>query len=207
MNDRHRPLPLQDVFDIVERRRRQRARVRAVAGPAAAVGAAGMAGVIVLVLQAGPDGADPAAAPPAGPPSALVSPAAPATEPSTARPAAPPTPRPFDPADLDRGFLSEVAAGVAGLPDDADRARIGEQATAIEQAWGLEFYPEAKAVAMKALRTGTPLAVDDPSGADALVDGFERAGYTERDAAELAAAWGTDERAAKIIGILVAQAG
>ncbi|MCO1656213.1 hypothetical protein [Pseudonocardia humida] len=200
MNERNRPLPLHDVFDIVERRRRQRARVRAVAGPAAAVGAAGMAGVIVLALQTAPDQVDPAATPP-GPSAALISSTPPAVQP--AQPASPP---PFDPDDLRPGYLSEVASGVSGLAEDADRARIGEQATAIERAWGLEFYPEAKAVAMKALTTGTPLVVDDPSGADALVNGFERAGYTEQDAAELAAAWGTDERTAKIVGVLLAQA-
>jgi hypothetical protein len=201
MNDRDRPLPLQDVFDIVERRRRRRSKVRAVVGPTAAVGAAGLTGLIVLVLQIGPERSEPAAQP-GGPPAALAS----SLAPSPPQAALPPKPEPFDPADLDRDFLAEVADGVTSFPEDADRALIGEQATAIEQAWGLEFYPQAKAVAVKALRTGTPLVVDDPSGAEALVNGFERAGYTEQDAAELAAAWGTDERTAKIVGILVAEA-
>jgi hypothetical protein len=198
MNDRHRPLPLQDVFDIVERRRRQRARVRAVAGPAATVAAAGMAGVLVLVLQAAPDQTAPAAGPPA-PPAAL---AVPSTGPTTTAAAAPP----FDPRDLRPDFLPDLADGIFDFPSEDDRARISEQTTAIEGAWDLPFYPEAKAIAVKAQQTGTPLIVDSPRGADVLVSGFERAGYTDADAAELAAAWGTDERTAKIVGVLVAQA-
>jgi hypothetical protein len=198
---RHGPLPLPEVFAIVERHRRRRARVKAVAAPVVAVGAAGLAGVVVVALQTGGAEVEPAAAPP--PPASLVT-AQP--EPTGIDPARPADPPPFAPDELRPEFLGEVADSFLELPTEEQRSRVGRQALAIEEAWGLEFHPEAKAVAVKAELTGTPLVVSADSGAQALVNGFERAGYTDEDAAELAAAWGTDERAARIIGVLVAEA-
>ncbi len=199
MNDRNRPLPLSEVLEIVERRRRQRARTGAIAGSALAVGAAGMAGLIVVGLQAGPSGVTPAAPPPAP---ALVT-ATPTTAPTTAPvPAA--LPPPFD-SYRDPDFLANLADAYPQFPEP-DQDRILGDAAELAEVWGLEHYPAAKAVAVKAEGTGTGIDPGDPRNADELVGRFERAGYTERDADELARAWATDPRTAKIVGALVLEA-
>lgn len=190
------PLSLPEVLEIVERRRRRRARVRSVGGPVLAVGAAGMAGLIVVTLQSGAARVEPAAQPPAAAPTSVS--AGPPAQPSTAPPAEPP---PFAPGYLDPDFLTELADTLftGGPEDQADLDAAYRLATA----WGIEPSPAAKAVVVKAELSGTAIDPTDPRGADELISRFEEAGYTDQDAAELAAAWGTDTRTAEIIGALV----
>ena len=59
----------------------------------------------------------------------------------------------------------------------------------------------------KAGLTGTVIDPADPLGDDRLVRQFTDAGYTVDDAAELAAAWGTDVRTAQVFGALLIQPG
>lgn len=197
MTDPHRPLPLHDVLDIVERRRRRRARAASVGGMAAAVGAAGAAGLIVVVLQDGP-----APVTSAAPPSALVPadptiPPAPSGQPpSTARSTS--VPDAFDPyARPD--YVTEL--GHTGA-----RSGAAERATEMAEAWGVPYFPDAKAVIAKADLTGTAIDPADPAGDDELISRFEEAGYTDQDAEDLAEAWGTSPHTAKVLGALVLEA-
>lgn len=186
------PLPLQDVLEIVERRRRRRARVQTAAGSALAVAGAGVAGLIVVVLQSGPADLVPAAAPvPTLPTVAALS-------------AGPP---PFDPGYLQPDYLGQLADSLFASASEAQAQRSVDDAATMAAAWDIELYPASKAVLAKAALTGTAVDPADPTGDDELVSRFEEAGYTDADAAELAAAWGTDTRTAKIVGALVAEAG
>ena len=208
MNDPQQPLPLSAVLDIVERRRRRRSRVQTVAGSALGVAAAGIAGVIVVTLR--PDPADvPSAAsrppvtssaPAAAPPAAAAPPDRIPTDPSMAPP-------PFDPAYLEPGFVEGLADSILTGGTNPDHVRQVDDAIALADAWGLELYPAAKAVAAKAALTRTDIDPHDPDGDDALVRRFEEAGYTDEYAEQLAEAWMTDNRTAKIIGALVIDAG
>ncbi len=203
MNDPQRALPLSDVLDIVERRRRRRSRVQAVAGSALGVVAAGIAGVIVVTLR--PE--------PAEVPSAVSRP--PAT--SSASAAAPPgrmtagpsraAPPPFDPAYLEPGYVEGLADSILTGGSNPEHVRRVEDAYALADAWGLEVYPAAKAVAAKAGLTGADIDPRDPEGDEELVRRFEQAGYTDEYADQLAEAWSTDSRTAKIVGALVIEAG
>lgn len=194
------PLPLTDVYDIVERRRRRRTRNRAVVAPAAAVGAAGLAGLLVVVIQSG---GTPAAAPPAAPPAALASSPSPPVPTVALVPTAPPTPAPpFRRAWLQADLLPELADALFDRPE-TEQEQLLDQASDLAGAWGVPMYPTAKAVVTKADVLGTPLNTSDPHGADKLISRFEGAGYTDEYAAELARAWDTDPRSAEIMGALV----
>ena len=80
---------------------------------------------------------------------------------------------------------------------------IDGRATEVAEAWGVPFFPDAKAVVVKADLTGTEIDPTDPSGDDELISRFEEAGYTDQDAAALADAWGTSPHTAKVLGALV----
>lgn len=203
------PLPLDDVLRIVERRRRRRARVRDAAGPALSVAAVGVAGLVVVALQSGSaeEAVTPAAPisalPTAG---ALSTPAQPTDAPPTAGPGdGPPS---FDPGYLEPGFLPALADFLfSASADDADADRRFSDAEELSRAWGLDLYPAAKAVVAKAALTRVSIDPGDRSGDDALVEGFAAAGFTDADADELAAAWETDERTARVVGGLLVEAG
>jgi hypothetical protein len=206
MTDPRRPLPLPDVYAIVEHRRRQRARRRAIVAPAAAVGAAGVAALVVVVIQAGGTPPAPAAAPPAA---LATSPTAPTTAPTTvpttpaaARATAPP----FDRSWLDPDLLPGLANSLFDRPD-AEQTRLLDEAGTLASTWGVPMYPAAKAVVAKADALGTRIDPTDRNGADKLINRFEAAGYTEDYAVELARAWDTDPRSAEIVGALVIEAG
>jgi hypothetical protein len=62
-------------------------------------------------------------------------------------------------------------------------------------------------VAAKAGLTGADIDPRDPDGDEELVSRFEQAGYSDEYADQLAEAWATDSRTAKIIGALVIEAG
>lgn len=208
MNDPRRPLPLSAVLDIVERRRRRRSRVQTVAGSALGVAAAGIAGVIVVTLRPDPAEVPAAARPPvtsSAPAAAPPAVAAPSGRlPADPSPGAPP---PFDPAYLEPGYVEGLADSILTGGSDPEQARRVADAQALADAWGLELYPAAKAVAAKAGLTGVDIDPRDPDGDEELVSRFEQAGYTDEYAAELAAAWSTDSRTAKIVGALVVEAG
>lgn len=198
------PLPLDDVLRIVERRRRRRARVRDAAGPALSVAAVGVAGLVVVVLQSGQ--AEEAVTP-AAPISALPTAGALSTPaPPTAGPGdGPPS---FDPGYLEPGFLPALADFlVSGTGDEDEIDRRFSDAEELSRAWGLDLHPAAKAVVAKAELTGVSIDPADRSGDDALVEGFAAAGFTDADAEELAAAWRTDERTARVVGGLLVEAG
>lgn len=203
MNDPQRPLPLSAVLDIVERRRRRRSRVQAVAGSALGVAAAGIAGVIVVTLRPDPAEVPSAAARPPATSSASAA-APPGHLPAGPSRAAPP---PFDPAYLEPGYVERLADSILTGGSDPEHVRRVEDAYALADAWGLEVYPAAKAVAAKAGLTGTDIDPRDPDGDEELVSRFEEAGYTDEYADQLAEAWATDSRTAKIIGALVIEAG
>jgi hypothetical protein len=154
--------------------------------------------MVVVVLQPGP-----ATVTPAAPPSAPT--LAPVTTTVPAGPTAGTGP-PLDPAFLEPSYLDQVASSIALLPQD-EAGRVGEEATQLEAAWGLEFYPAAKAVVIKADLLGIEIDPTDPTGDDALVSRFEAAGYTDADAAALADAWSTDTHTAKVMGALLVAAG
>lgn len=198
MTNPHRPLPLRDVLDIVERRRRRRARATAVGGTALAVGAAGVAGAIVVALQNGP-GPVTSAAPPS---SVLVTadptipPAPTGQPPATARSA--PVPDAFDPyARPDY---------VTGLGYTGAQSGAADRATEMAEAWGVPYFPDAKAVIAKADLTGTAIDPSDPAGDDELISRFAEAGYTDEDAQALAEVWGTSPHTARVLGALVLEA-
>ena len=192
------PLPLDDVLRIVERRRRRRARVRDAAGPALSVAAVGVAGLVVVALQSGP--ADEVLTPAAPPISVLPTPAA--------APTAGDGPPSFAPGYLEPGFLPALADFLfSGSADDDDADRRFSDADELSRAWGLDLYPAAKAVVAKAALTRVSIDPGDRSGDDALVEGFAAAGFTDADADELAAAWRTDERTARVVGGLLVEAG
>jgi hypothetical protein len=210
MTDPGRPLPLQDVYAIVERRRRRRARTRAIVAPAAAVGAAGVAALVVVAVQAGGNQPAPAGAPPAA---LATSPATATTEPTTGAPTPAPrttTPRPtappFSPGWLSADLLPGLASSLFDRPD-AEQTRLLDEAATLASAWGVPMYPAAKAVVAKADALGTRIDPTDRTGAEKLINRFEAAGYTEDYAAELARAWDTDPRTAEIVGALVLEAG
>lgn len=195
------PLPLDDVLRIVERRRRRRARVRDAAGPVLSVAAVGVAGLVVVVLQSGP--AEDARTPAAPPISVLPTDAPPAdgSPPGDGSPS-------FDPAYLEPGFLPALADFLfSGSADDDEADRRLSDAEELSRAWGLDLYPAAKAVVAKAALTGVSVDPADRSGDDVLVDGFAAAGFTDADAEELATAWRTDERTARVVGGLLVEAG
>jgi hypothetical protein len=204
----HEPLPLRDVYDIVERRRRQRTRNRALIAPAAAVGAAGLAGLLVVAIQSGGSPGAPAASP-----QATVA-TAPTTDPTTELvPTTGPTPTPraktappFDAGWLQPDLLPGLANSMFDGPE-AQQTRLLDEATALADAWQVPMYPVAKAVVTKADLLDTPLNSTDPHGADKLIRKFESSGYTADYAAELARAWDTDPRSAEIVGGLVIEAG
>jgi hypothetical protein len=210
MTDPNRPLPLQDVYAIVERRRRQRARNRAIVAPAAAVGAAGLAGLLVVAIQTGATPAAPAAAPPSLSSSPSPSPSAALAAPPTGAPATTPpvsrTAPPFDPDWLRPDLLPGLASALFDRPD-AEQAQLLSDAADLSAAWEVPFYPTAKAVVTKADLMGATVSSADPRGADKLISRYRAAGYTDEYAAELAAAWDTDPRSAEIVGGLVVQAG
>jgi hypothetical protein len=207
MTDPRRPLPLQDVYAIVEQRRRQRARRRAIVAPAAAVGAAGAAALVVVVIQAGGTPPAPAAAPPAA---LATSPHMPATQPTTgasSNPARPTTTAPpFDESWLDPDLLPGLANSLFDR-SDAEQTRLLAEASTLASTWGVPMYPAAKAVVAKADALGARIDPADRNGADKLINRFEAAGYTEDYAVELAGAWDTDPRTAEIVGALVIEAG
>lgn len=186
MNDPQRPLPLSAVLEIVERRRRRRSKAQTLAGSALGVAAAGIAGLIVVTLRSEP------AVPVAGPRPPAVSSAA--------------APPPFDPAYLSGDYLTGLADSILTGGTDPQHVRQVHDAYALSEAWGLELYPAAKAVAAKAALTGTVIDPRNPEGDDELVSRFEEAGYTDDYAADLAEAWMTDSRTAKIVGALVIDA-
>lgn len=189
------PLSLPDVLQIVERRRRRRARARAVGAPAAGVAAAGIAGVIVVVLQtgAGPANAPAPHVPVLAPPSATAPPA------STAPPRISP---PLD-GYADPDYLVGMADSLFEEPSEEDVGRLAGDAAALSAAWGVEPFPAAKAIVMKARSTGLQIDPRDPLGDDQLVDRFAALGFTEEDAAQLAAVWGTDTRTAEVMGAII----
>lgn len=192
MNDPQRPLPLSDVLDIVERRRRRRARAQTAAGSTLGIAAAGIAGLIVVTLQSDRD------AVPASPRPPAVSPLATPTPDSSSNSAPPP----LDPVFLDPDYLTSAADSIV---TDASR-RPGHEvadAYALADAWDLELYPGAKAVVAKADAVGDDIDPRDPQGDEKLVSRFEQAGYTDDDAAELAQVWNTDSRTAKIFAALL----
>lgn len=189
MND---PLPLQDVLEIVERRRRRRVAVRSVAGSALAVAGVGAVGLVVAVLQSG------ASAPsPAGPAPSLSSPG---RLPVSAAP-----PPPFDPAVLRSDYLTGLAGQLFAVGPEAQAQKRLNDAGVMAVAWDIGLYPESKAVIAKADLARIAIDPADPNGDDELVGRFESAGYTDADAAELAAAWGTDVRTAKVFGGLIVE--
>jgi hypothetical protein len=200
MTDPGRPLPLQDVYAIVEQRRRQRARRRAVIAPAAAVGAAGVAALVVVVIQAGGGPLTPAAGHPVPLATSPVTTAPSATTPAAPRTTAPP----FDEGWLDPAFLPDLAGSVF---DRTDSTRLLDEASTLSAAWGVPMYPTAKAVVAKADALGVRIDPTDRNGAQKLINRFEAAGYTEEYAQELARAWDTDPRSAEIVGALVIEAG
>lgn len=197
------PLPLEDVLGIVERRRRRRARVQGAVAPALSVAAVGVAGLVVVAVQAGPDRAVPAAPGvsdlPVPPPVAAAPPATPTT-----RPGAPPV----DPGFLRPDFLPALAltltqsATSVGEPD-----RALTDAEDLARVWGLGLDPAAKAVVAKAGLTGVPVDPRDAQGDDVLADRFAEAGFTSADAAALAEVWRTDPRTAAVVGGLLVEAG
>ena len=192
------PLPLDDVLRIVERRRRRRARVRDAAGPALSVAAVGVAGLVVVALQSG--SAEEALTPAAPPISALPT--------AGATPTTGDGPPSFAPGYLEPGFLPALADFLFSAAEDEDDVdRRSSDAEELSRAWGLELNPAAKAVVAKAELTGVPVDPADRSGDDALVDRFAEAGFTDADADELAAAWRTDERTARVVGGLLVEAG
>jgi hypothetical protein len=196
MNDPQRALPLSDVLDIVERRKRRRARVQTAAGSTLGIAAAGIAGLIVVTLQSDRD------AVPAGPrPSAASSVSTPT--PSPLRSGA----RPLDPVYLTPGYLTSVADSLVTGPgvtvSGRRQDRVIADAYALADAWGLDLYPDAKAIVAKAEVTGVDIDPRDPEGDEKMVSRFERAGLTDADAAELAQAWTTDDRTAKIFAALL----
>jgi hypothetical protein len=191
MNDPQRALPLSDVLDIVERRKRRRARVQTAAGSTLGIAAAGIAGLIVVTLQSDRD------AVPAGPrPSAASSVSTPTPSPLSSGA------RPLDPVYLTPGYLTSVADSVVRGTGDRRERQLAD-ASALADAWDLELYPGAKAVVAKADVTGVDIDPRDPEGDEKLVSRFERAGLTDADAAELAQAWTTDDRTAKIFAALL----
>jgi hypothetical protein len=205
MTDPRRPLPLQDVYAIVEHRRRQRARRRAIVAPAAAVGAAGVAALVVVVIQSGGNPPTPAAAPPATlTTSPTTAPAPITTDPPPAAPRT--TAPPFDESWLSADYLPGLANSLFEQPD-TEQTRLLDEASTLASTWGVPMYPAAKAVVVKADAVGTRIDPTDRKGADKLINRFEAAGYTEDYAVELAKAWDTDPRTAEIVGALVIEAG
>jgi hypothetical protein len=191
MNDPQRALPLSDVLDIVERRKRRRARVQTAAGSTLGIAAAGIAGLIVVTLQSDRD------AVPAGP------------RPSAASSVSTPTPsplrsgeRPLDPVYLTPGYLTSVADSVVTATGSRRERQLAD-AYALADAWDLDLYPDAKAIVAKAEVTGVDIDPRDPEGDEKMVSRFERAGLTDAEAAELAQAWTTDDRTAKIFAALL----
>jgi hypothetical protein len=116
-------------------------------------------------------------------------------------------PPPFDPGYLEPGYVERLADSILTGGSDPEHNRRVDDALALADAWGLQSYPAAKAVAAKAGLTGTDIDPRDPDGDEELVSRFEEAGYTDEYADQLAAAWATDRRTAKIIGALVIDAG
>jgi hypothetical protein len=186
MNDPQRPLPLSDVLDIVERRRRRRARAQTAAGSTLGIAAAGIASLIVVTLQNDRD------AVPASPRPPAVSLATP-TNPSSS--AAPP---PLHPSYLAPDYLTATAEWVVTGTGGRHDRQVAD-AYALADAWGLELYPDAKAIVAKAdIDTSIDIDPRDPDGDEKMVSRFEQAGYTDEDAAQLAQIWNTDSRTAKI---------
>jgi hypothetical protein len=203
MTDPGRPLPLADVYAIVEQRRRQRARRRAIVAPAAAVGAAGVAALVVVVIQTGGGPVAPAGAPTvplATSPTTTSATTAPRPTPVAPRTTAPP----FDEGWLDPDLLPGLAAS---LFDRKDSTRLLDEAGTLSSAWGVPMYPTAKAVVAKADALDVRIDPTDRNGAQKLINRFEAAGYTEEYAEELAEAWDTDLRSAEVVGALVIEAG
>jgi hypothetical protein len=195
MDHRTRAVPLPDVLALVERRRRARARLRAARAYALGVAAAGLAGAIVLVVRPDHRPDDPVAPPPL---------------PAAAAPAAPTTaPAPWvgsTPGDPTRGvdpLAPTILADSLAAFEDPERRVLRAEARLLAQVWGVPDDPEARAIVAKALYSGTPIDPADPDGALDLLDRFAEAGYTERDAAELADLWSTDPYSASVLGGLL----
>lgn len=186
------PLPLEDVLGIVERRRRRRARVQATVGPVLSVAAVGVAGLVVVAVQAGPGREEPAPLTPAAPGISTLPEVAPGPA--------------LEPAYLTADFLPGLVTLLDyDAEDEDDVARVYADATELARVWELEPYPGAKAVLAKAAVGGVPVDPADPQGDEAMADRFTGAGFTEADAEELARAWETDPRTARIVGgVLVA---
>jgi hypothetical protein len=192
MNDPQRPLPLSDVLDIVERRRRRRVRAQRAAGSTLGIAAAGIAGLIVVTLQSDRDALPAAQRPPAA--SAMATP--------TPDPPAPSAPPPLDPVYGTPDYLTSVADSVVtGTGSRHDRQLV--DADALADAWGLDLYPDAKAIVGKADVVGFDIDPRDPDGDEELVSRFERAGLTDEDAAELAQTWTVDPRTARLFAALL----
>jgi hypothetical protein len=192
MNDPQRPLPLSDVLDIVERRRRRRVRAQRAAGSTLGIAAAGIAGLIVVTLQSDRDAV----------PAAQHPPAASATATPTPDPPAPSAPPPLDPVYGTPDYLTSVADSVVtGSGSRHDRQLV--DADALADAWGVDLYPDAKAIVGKADVVGFDIDPRDPDGDEELVSRFERAGLTDEDAAELAQTWTVDPRTARLFAALL----
>jgi hypothetical protein len=95
---------------------------------------------------------------------------------------------------------------VTELGHTGARSGVGGRATEMADAWGVPYFPDAKAVIVKADLTGTEIDPADPAGDDELVSRFEAAGYTDQDAQALADAWGTSPHTAMVLGALVLEA-
>jgi hypothetical protein len=188
------PLPLQDVLGIVERRRRRRARVRSVAAPVLSVAAVGVAGLVVVALQSGPDEGRTAPVVPAAPGiSALPTPPTAPDARTEPAPVLDPYLRPdFLPALADLRYYD------ADDPDAVDRAAT--DAEQLSRAWELELYPAARAVLAQAAVAGVPIDLTDPQGDEAMAARFAAAGFTDADADRLARSWETNRRTAQIMG-------
>jgi hypothetical protein len=192
MNDPQRALPLSDVLDIVERRGRRRARAQTAAGSTLGIAAAGIASLIVVTLQNDRDAVPAAPRPPAA--SAMATP--------TPDPPAPSAPPPLDPVYGTPDYLTSVADSVVtGTGRRHDRQLV--DADALADAWGLDLYPDAKAIVGKADVVGFDIDPRDPDGDEELVSRFERAGLTDEDAAELAQTWTVDPRTARLFAALL----
>ena len=181
MNSSLRPLPLDDVMQIVDRRHRRRAKTRAAAGSAVAVAGLGVAGIVGVYVSG-----DPLAVAPAVPATSTIDSTVEPTPPNTVEPSVPPPTTAVDgeQPDPDAAF---TAAGYS----DAD-------AVDLAQRWNLgDDIAAVRAEAGRSLAAGVVLA-DGPRAEPAADDGytpvdlekyFYDAGYVRNDAITLAKLW------------------
>lgn len=195
MNNSLRALPLDDVMQIVDRRRRRRSKARAAAGSAAAVAGLGAAGIVGVYVSGDRFEASPAApsvlAPTFESTSAAVT-TDPSIPPTGSSPDAVATAPPSGAAEVSGDEVYALAFSRAGYSND--------DAVALAARWELagDAYA-AKVEAGRSLVDGVALAdgpradpsFDDPYTETYLREYFYGDGYTPSDAITLAEEWGT----------------